>query len=251
MPDGVAADDNGADPADPHDQDDTTPFSSPDWNVRQALTWIIWRRPPSVELLKLLDTASDEDDAEPADKDLAKQIATALDEMNHAAMAGRLPVRARQSDKLWPPPARPTRKCIPANVIDEVRRIGIDGWCRIHAPDLDEVLHDRGPYFYDVCFRAADVKKLWPVPSTDAVPAAPARSAPTATPPDKTQDAYQACVGCLRAIIEASPSYRTHKRSELRALCGGALKEQAWRDALKEAIPEDHAWNKTGRRKQR
>jgi hypothetical protein len=76
-------------------------------------------------------------------------------------MADRIVVHARRSDKPWPPPVRPPREHVRANVIDEVRRIGIDGWCRIHAPDLDEVLHDRGPYFYDVCFRIADVKRLW------------------------------------------------------------------------------------------
>jgi hypothetical protein len=160
MPDEVAGDDTCADPADPHDQDDAAPDSSPNWNVSQALVWIIWRQPPSAELLKMLQTVSDEDNAPPAVKALAKKVATALDVLNYAAMAGRLPVCARRSFKLGPPPSPPPRECVPANVIDEVRRIGADGCIDIQNPNFDEVLHPHGPHFYDVVFRAADVKKL-------------------------------------------------------------------------------------------
>jgi hypothetical protein len=72
MPDEVADNDNDADPADPHDQDAATPDSSPDWNVRQALDWIIRVRLPSAEWLGLLNTASNYDEATPAAKCLSR-----------------------------------------------------------------------------------------------------------------------------------------------------------------------------------
>ena len=114
-----------------------------------------------------LDAAYDYDDeATPEAKDLNKEVTTALDELNHAVMADRIVARARPSHSPTTPNEHWPRIPIPANTIDERRRIGVSGWCQIRtdAP-FDEWRGDPGPFFYDVCFKAGDVKRLWKPPS--------------------------------------------------------------------------------------
>src|SRR4051794_1636407 len=130
MPDEVVGDDTCADPADPHDQDDAAPDRSPEWNVRQTVAWIIWRRLPPPEVLRVLDATFDYDEATSEAKDLNKEVTTALDALNHAVMADRIVARARPSRSPTTPNEHWPRGPIPANTIDELRRIDMLGWCQ-------------------------------------------------------------------------------------------------------------------------
>ena len=109
----------------------------------------------------------------------ASRYAAALEMLNNAVRAGRIEARGRPSKSHSTPRAHRPREPIPAGIIDELRRIDFWGQCRIRhdAPGF-EWLHDPGPFFYDVCFRVADVMKLWPAKAAADPPATGTPSAP-------------------------------------------------------------------------
>jgi hypothetical protein len=149
MPNEVAGEDTGAFPADLHAAE-----LPPDWDVPQTLAWIAHRGRPLA--------------AEQADDDAI--LDRALEVLNNAVRAGKIVARGRPSSSHARPQAHRPREPIPADVIDELRRIDAAGWCctRSDTPNF-AWLHDEGPFFYDVCLRAADVKGLWPaqIPPVD------------------------------------------------------------------------------------
>ena len=96
-------------------------------------------------------------------------LAAALDEFNDAVQGQALVARGRPSTTRYydGPPA--VREPLPAELIDEPRRISMDGVYSIRE-DQDGFawLHDPGPFFRDVVVYAADVRRLWASEPTTA-----------------------------------------------------------------------------------
>lgn len=115
-----------------------------DWNVSEALVWIVHRGAPA-----------------PANTE-ADQYADALIELNNAVALCNITAWGRPSDTYRQSASHRPREPIPANIIDELRQIDPTGCCAIVAGGTHwHWLHDPGPFFYDVRFRVAEVKKQW------------------------------------------------------------------------------------------
>lgn len=127
------------------------PDASADWDINQTTIWIIYRGSPAPAALN--------------DKD----VSSALESVNNAVRTSKLAAWGRLSPAPEPRwyQSFPPRERIPAGVIDERRQINMFGRVDIIASDEApfDFVHDRGPWFHEVCFRAADVMAVWPAPS--------------------------------------------------------------------------------------
>lgn len=99
------------------------------------------------------------------------EYAEALADLNCQVALGAIKAWGRPSDTYHIPVAHRPREPVPANMIDELRQIDSTGCCRIASGGTGfDWLHDPGPFFYDIRFRMAEVKKQWPGATPEALP---------------------------------------------------------------------------------
>jgi len=103
-----------------------------------------------------------------ANKALAAEVderyAKALNQLNFLVRTGQLVAWGRPSDTRNKPMLARPRQPIRADLIDELRTIDAWGFFRSSQEP------DPGPFFYDVCFRIAEVKQLFPAEPAEFPP---------------------------------------------------------------------------------